>query len=206
MTILIAGLMATTALAVLIVLFVSVQILQKHYSKALSSDIKTQSAQLENTQDLNKILTIQNQLNSLPALHDQKPTATRLFGYLKQFTPAKASIASLDIDFEAQTISVTGSADAISTINTFVDTLKFTTYKTDDNKTGNAFSNVVLTTFGRDDKGASYQLNLKYDPVIFASGGSPVLVVPPGKITTRSETEKPDALFQPLSNQQGTKQ
>lgn len=205
-TLLIAGLASVASLSIFIILFVGVSIIQSKYSRDLSKNLKTESTKLGNVSDLNKILTIQNQLNSLTALHDQKPVATRLFAYMKQVTPAKISIASLNLDFEQQTVNITGASDSIGTVNKFVDTLKFTTFKTDDKKEGNAFSDVVLSSFGRDDKGASYQLSFKFDPVIFSSSSKPALSVPSNKITTRSETEKPDSLFQPLSNQNGVKQ
>ncbi len=205
-TVLVAVLAAGTALAVMVILFVGVQVLQKKYSSDLSKDITSESSKLQNIPDLDKILTIQNQLGSLPALHDQKPVASRLLGYVKQVTPAKVSIAKMDVDFSAQTIEITGSADAISSVNKFVDTLKFTTYKTGDGKEGNAFSSVVLANFGKDDKGASYDVTFKYEPAIFANDSTVTLTVPPGKITTRSETEKPEDLFQPLSNPSGVQQ
>lgn len=212
MTFLISGLVALVALAVLIILFVSVQIFQKNFSADLSKDIKDQSHKLTNTADLNKVLTIQNQLASLTSLHDQKPVATRLAGYIKQITPANVSIAKLDIDFDTKTINITGAADSIATINKFADTLKFTQYKTSPvdktikGKTGDAFPSVVLNSFGRDDKGASYIVKIIYDPVIFSNVDPVELLVPPGKITSRSETQKPDPLFQPLSDKKGTGQ
>lgn len=199
-TVLIALLVGGVALAILIILFFAVQVAQKKYSNDLSKDIKKESTKLVANADLDKILTIQNQLNNLPALHDKKPVATQLFPYLKQVTPAKVSIANIVVDFDAQTISITGATDSIGTVNTFVDTLKFTTYTADGGSATNAFSAVVLSNFGRDDKGASYQITLKFDPVIFDTTKKVTLTVPQGKITTRSETEKPDALFQPLSN------
>ncbi len=206
MTMLIATLAAGAALAVMVVLFVGVQVFQKKFSSDLSKDIKAESKKLESLPDFTKVLTIQNQLSGLTGLHDQKPVATRLLNYLKQVTPANVSIARLDTNFESQAINISGSADALSTINKFVDTLKFTTYKTEAGVEGRAFSEVVLTGFGRDDKGASYQISVKYDLAIFANDSPVALTVPPGKITTRSETEKPEALFQPLSNPEGTGQ
>jgi len=205
LVILIASVVATGSLAIMIILFIGVSIFQKKHSQDLSKNIKTESSKLSNVPDLNKILTIQNQLKSLPPLHDKKPVTTRVYDYIKQITPAKASIAAMKVDFDGATMEITGSADSISTINKFVDTLKFTSYKTDDNKSGNAFNGVVLATFGRDDKGASYNITLKYDPAIFDSSSKATLIVPAGKITTRSETEKPESLFQPLSNTEGVK-
>ncbi len=203
MTLLVAFLVAGSALAILIILFIAVQLVQKKYSTDLSKDIKTESSKLEGTQDLNKILTIQNQLNSLPGLHDKKPVASRLLTFIKQITPAKVSISKVLVTYTDQTIVLTGSADTIGTVNTYVDTIKFTSYKSDDNKEGSAFSAVVLSSFGKDEKGIKYEISLKFDPIIFSNSSGITLVVPPGKITTRSETEKPDALFQPLSGSRG---
>lgn len=200
LTIMASLLVGGVSLAVLGLLFFAVQGAQRKYSKDLSKDIKVESAKLEAIPDLNKILTIQNQLNSLPGLHDKKPVASQLFTYLKQVTPANVSIANVQVDFDAQTMTITGSADSINSVNTFVDTLKFTTYTASGTDSTNAFSAVVLSSFGRDDKGASYQVNLKFDPLIFDATKQVTLTVPKGKITSRSETEKPDALFQPLSN------
>lgn len=197
---LIALLVSGVAVAIFVLLFLSVQIFQKKYSRDLSNDIKTETKKLQDTPDLDKILTIQNQLNSLPDLHAQKPVTTRIFGYLKQVTPAKVSISSASIDFDAHSLSLTGSADAISTVNKFVDTLKFTTYKTADGKEANAFTDVVLSSFGKDAKGASYNISLSFDGAIFDSASDVTLNVPANKITTRSQTEKPEDLFQPLSN------
>lgn len=211
LTILAAALAGTASLAVLVLLFVSIQIIQKKYSSDLTKDIKKESSKLQGVTELNKILTIQNQLASLTTLHDQKPVTTRLYTYIKQLTPAHVSIATLNIDFEKQTVDITGAADNISLVNKFVDTLKFTTYKAEDKSknplSGYAFSGVVLASFGRDDKQAPYQVTLKFDPIIFASDSNPTLIVPPSKVTTRSETEKlDDPLFKPLTNDNGAKQ
>lgn len=180
---------------VLLLLFTSVNIIQKKHLSDLNKDIKTYSDQLNNTKDLNKILTIQNQLTSLPALHDKKAVASRLFGYLTQVTPAQATISKFDVDFSANTMTISGGADSLSTVNKYADTLKFTTYKTADGKEGNAFSDVVLATFSRSDKTTSYELNLKFDPVIF-DNAQDVKLSTPRIISTRSETEKPTDLFQ----------
>jgi hypothetical protein len=128
-----------------------------------------------------------------------------LLPYIKQVTPSNVSIATLKVDFDAQTISITGSAATINIVNTYVDTLKFTTYTSEGAESKKAFSEVVLANFGRDDKGASYQISMKFDPAIFDITKQVTLSVPQGKITTRSETEKPEDLFQPLSNPSGVK-
>lgn len=186
--------------AVAILLFVFVNLLQAKHLKDLNRDIARNSAQISNSKDLNKILTIQNQLRSLPGLHAKKPITSRLFSYLGQVTPTNVSIASTHADLTANTISLTGSADKLESVNRFVDTLKFTQFtKKNETNTPRAFSKVVLTVFGKSDKGASYTIDLAFDPFIFDGADEPKLIVPK-QITTRSETEKPDALFQPITN------
>lgn len=196
-------LVSAASIFVLVLLFTVVDVVQKKHLTDLNNDVKKYTSQLKNTPNLNKILTVQNQLSNLPTLHDKKPVTTRLFDYIGQFTPAQISISKLDIKYTDSTISINGAADSINTINTFIDTLKFTNYSIGDSTdTAKAFSEVVLATFGRDDKGASYNINLKFDPAIFDSKNDIKLVVPK-QITTRSETEKPTDLFQPNSDTKG---
>jgi len=199
-TLVISGLTAAVSLGIMLLLVFGVMVFQKNHSQNLTNDIRTESDKLRSIEDLDKILTIQNQLNSLTGLHDSKPVVTRLFNYLSQITPQEVSIASLTVDFETNTMTFSGSANAISSVNKFADTLKFTTYKTADDQEGPAFSGVVLSSFGRDEKGTSYQMSLTFEPKIFSSASEIALQVPAGKITTRSQTEKPTSLFQPLSN------
>lgn len=185
------------AVALFVILLLVVQVWQKKSISDLNGDIKKYSNQLSGTNDINKILTVQNQLSSLTALHDQKAVASRLFDYLTQTTPAKATISKLDLDYTANTISISGSADSLATVNTYVDTLKFTKYTSTGDLTqkGTAYSEVVLSTFARTSKDTTYTITAKFDPVIFQGTNNVSLSVP--KITsTRSATEQPTDLFQ----------
>lgn len=191
----IAGIVSAFALALVIILFLVVNVVQRTHLNNLSSDIEASSKRLEETPDLNKILTVQNQLNNLTALHDGKPQTSRLFGFVTQVTPAKASISELNIDYTTNTMEISGAADTLQTVNKFVDTLKFTTYTAGEDQKGNAFSEVVLASFGRSEEEATYQITLKFDPIIFDNNAEVKLAVP-NIITTRSSTERPEAVFQ----------
>jgi hypothetical protein len=197
-----SAVVSIASIAALVVLISIVFVLQKKNISDLSRDINTTSSQLQSTKDLTKMLTVQNQLRALPSLHDGKPVVNRLFGYITQSTPTAASISRLNADFAQQIMVISGSADSLETINTFVDTLKFTTYHVSKNASQEkpAFANVVLSSFGRDSKGASYTINLKFDPTIFSEQDEITLTVPK-KVTTRSETEQPSALFQAEGSQ-----
>ena len=184
------------SLVVFIGLFTVVNLLQTKHISDLNRDIKKYTTTLQSTPDLNKTLTVQNQLSSLTMLHEQKPLTSRLIDYLGQLTPAQATISSVKIDYTTNTINLSGNADALSTVNKYVDTLKFTTYtaagQTNSKK---AFSNVVLASFSSSDKGISYQVTFAFDPIIF-DGTKQVTLVVPKIVSTRSETEKPSDLFQ----------
>lgn len=195
MVMVIAGLSSAVVLTVFIALFMVVRVAQKQHLGNLNQDIQATSGELQQIPELSKILTVQNQLRSLPELHDGKPVASRLFGYLSQITPTQISIAKLNVDFAANTMIISGDADALSTVNKFVDTIKFTDFSgAGQDGSSKAFSDVVLSSFNRDDQRATYEINLAFDPAIFNSTSNGSLTVPKN-ITTRSEIEKPDALF-----------
>lgn len=188
------------SLVIMITLLLVVFVFQRSYINGLSGDINKYSADLSNTTDLNKVLTVQNQLNSVNALHQLKPDTTRILPYLTRLTPLEARISSLTINYGDNTIMISGSADNLRAINQYVDTLKFTKYSLPpvDGQTAEplpAFSSVVLTNFGRDQSVASYTINATFDPVIFDNTKKVELIVPE-IVTTRSVTEKPTDLFE----------
>ncbi len=184
------------AVALFVILLLVVQVWQKKSISDLNGDVKKYSNQLSGTNDINKILTVQNQLTSLTALHDKKAVASRMFDYVTQTTPANATISKLNLDFSLNTMSISGSADSLATVNTYVDTLKFTKYTAtgDTTQKGSPYTKVVLSTFARTSKDTTYTITASFDPVIFSGTDNVTLNVP--KITTtRSATEQPTDLF-----------
>jgi len=185
----------------LLVILLSVSGLQKKHISDLTKDIASQSHQLQQKPQVDKILTVQNQLESLTALHAGKPAASQLFSYLNQVTPTQVNITSFNVDFTVQTMTITGTADALSSVNKYVDTLKFTKYTTDaSDASTTAFNNVVLTSFGLSSgshdttQAATYTVNLAYDPKIFDITQKVSLDVP-NLVTTRSNVDQPGDLF-----------
>lgn len=185
-----------TAVTVLVLLLAVVYGLQKKTLNDLNTDIKAASEELKSTKDLTKILTVQNQLNALPGLHDEKTVSSRLFDYLSVLTPSDASLSNLTLDVELGTLDLSGSAQSLTAVNKLTDNFKFTQFTTEtDTSKKNAFSEVVLASFAKDAEGTTYNITLKFDPAIFAGADEPTLTVP-NIISTRSEVDKPDALFQ----------
>ena len=193
-----AILAAGASLAIMIVLLLAVNVLQKNHLKRVNKDIKDHTSELQKDPDLTRVLTVQNQLKSLPGLYSQNPVTSRMFGYLGQIVPAQVNITDLEFNFTLHTVQITGTADTLDRVNIFADTIKYTNYTTqkDPKNSVKAFSDVVLTSFARTVSNATYTINANFDQTIFDSNQIVTLSVPPNKITTRSQTDQPsDSLF-----------
>lgn len=208
-------LLTAVTVGIMVVMFMGVHVVQKRHLSNLDRDIQQMGNKLKEEKDIDKILTVQQQLDSLNELHDAKPAADRIGAYLSQITPGRVAVSSLSIDFAENTMKFDGKAGAIKNINEFIDTMKFTTYEIKESVEGGstetvskpAFSNVVLASFGRtsssdDAMPATYSITLSFDPVIFDIKQKPKLVVPK-QITTRSVTERAAPLFQQQSTEEG---
>lgn len=191
-TLLLTGL----AVFVFVMMFMVVNVFQKDHLKDLDKNIDTKISKINSVPDIDKALTVQNQLKTLPGLHEAKPATERITDYLIQLTPTDAKITDVSIDFASNIMTINGSAGTLETINRFADTLKFTDFKEGD-KTDKAFSDVVLPTFGvpKSNGRVAYGLKFSFNPIIFDNKVSVALIVP-NMITTRSVTEKPTDLFE----------
>lgn len=205
-----AAFLATAVSVGLLILLLSFGAFQKKHLGDLTTDIKGNVKKLQAKPDIDKILTVQNQLDSLTGLHAGKPATSRLLDYFNQITPVQVSIANLKIDFTTQVMTISGTSDSLKNVNIYVDTLKFTKFSVaDDQDSGSCANgdskhplcNVVLTNFSltSDDKKAtqtaSYTIDLAYNPTIFDITKQVTLSVPQ-QVTTRSQLASPNDLFQ----------
>lgn len=176
----ISVLVAGVALAAMLFSLFIVKVVQQNNLRDLNDDIKTASSELQSVDDLSKILTVQNQLSTLTQLHDDKPVTSRIFTYISQVTPAAASLDTLTIDYESSLITIGGVAPNLDTVSVYTDTLKATTFMTggESDEKMRAFSNVVLSDFGRNDTGATFTITMIFDPKIFSAIEAVELSVP----------------------------
>jgi Tfp pilus assembly protein PilN len=165
---------------------------------SVQNSIKSNTSKLQNTEGLNEILTVQNQLSALDALHEDKPVVSKLFAYLSQVIPVNSTITTLTLDTTTSTITITGESDSLQDVNKLVDTLKFVEIsrgEEGEESRPKAFSQVVLSGFDRTLEGATFTLNLTYDPLIFSNAEDKIVLIVPETVSTRSTTEQPKALF-----------
>lgn len=171
---------SAAGIGILVVALVTVDVVQKKSLSDENNDISTYSRQLKSVSNLDKILTVQNQLNTLSGLHDKKPVTSRLFSYISQVTPSQATLNNLSVDFNADTLTIGGKAPSLDVVSTYTDTLKSTEYSLQGSNAPatHAFSNVVLSSFGRDQDGATFTVTLKFDPAIFNTDNTVTLSAP----------------------------
>ena len=185
---------AGSAFVIFLLLFLAVNVVQKKSIGDLNSDIKKYSTELKNTPDLDKILTIQSQLQALPALHAAKPAANRSFTYIQQLTPPKVSLTDVTTDYATHTIEITGQSNSLDSVNALVDTLKYTKYATEDVKGQKAFSGVVLKQFTKNLAATTFSVTASYEPAIFDNSKRVSLTIPNG-VTTPSVVGQPQEIF-----------
>lgn len=180
---------------IILLMLLSADALQRKHLNDLTNDIHDETSQLQQKPNINRILTVQNQLSSLTKLHEDKPAASRLFVYLIQLTPSNVDITDLKVDFTKNTISVTGTSDSLTNVNKYVDTLKLTTFTTTNDKTKNqAFNDVVLSSFSLNtdtqdpNQAANFTITANYNPTIFDITQKVNLIVP-NLVATRSESD-----------------
>lgn len=166
------------ALALLVFLVLTVDVAQRAYINGLSNEISKKSSELRSTPNLSKMLTVQNQMNTLDQKHKEKLATSRTFDFFNQITPTDVSISQLTLDTVAKTVVVTGSAPTNEAVNAFVDAMKYTTYKTSNGTTSGdrAFRDVVLT-LNRSDQNATFTVNATVDTAIFDNTQNVTLTV-----------------------------
>lgn len=193
----VAVLLSGGAIAALVLLFVSVNLVQKKQLGDANKDIVRYTAQLKKVPSIDDALTSQNQLSSLTGLHDSKHMSSRLFTYLDGVSPPDISFSRITLDFSVNKLVMSGKASSAYSINKFVDTLRFTQYKMgkDSGERNKAFNGVTETDFSIKEGVSNFEITTDFNPVLFSNDqvdDSGKLLVPelivPNLTTTHADT------------------
>lgn len=177
-----ATLVTVGSLTLLVLLFLTVDVIQKKQLNDSAKDIDSASKQLKSVPQIDEIITVQNQLSTLVKLHQSKHITSRIFKFLPQLTPPNLTVNKLDMDLKQNTLVISGKASAQSNVNAFVDALKLANYKLGtQGQDTKAFSNVVESGFTINQAGINYTISMQFDPVLFQnsadSDGKPIAPV-----------------------------
>lgn len=201
-------LVGIAAIALVVVLSVWVFGVQAARS-ALSDDaIKKESQKLAQVTDISNTLTIQNQLNKLPALHDSKKIDSRIFDVLATINPPAPNnimVNNLSLDSSTQTIKIEAqAANGWSALEVFKKTISATTfeYTQDGQKQSVPLASLMSETdrsFGEDASGVSvvrFTLSFAYPEELFSRSAEGVTIIAPTRTNaTDSFLGVPNSLF-----------
>lgn len=163
----VAVLVTGVSLALFIVLFLTVNVVQKKQLKDAAKDIDDTSQKLKKVPQIDQIITVQNQLTTLADLHKNKHITSRMFEYIPKVTPNNVSINKIEIDLGESKMTISGKATTQANVNTFIDSLKFANYKVGDGDSTPAFSNVVESSFSITQGSITYTIDCNFDPTLF---------------------------------------
>ena len=190
--------LAAASIGLFVMMFSFVNIAQKGHISRLDKDTDAAISKIQNTQGVNEILTIQNQLTTVDTKHTEKPSAQRILPYLAQFMPQpEYRVTSVSVDFASSTMTISGLSPDLVATNKVIDSFKFAKYKTANSVEGAPFSEIVLSSFSSEknsDGKTPFSTTMKFDPIIFKNTEE-VNILIPNQETTRSYTEKPNLQF-----------
>ncbi len=198
----IASIVTIGAIGLVVLLAVWVyggQTLHKNY---LTSQIQTNERKLKAIPDIDKYLTLQNQLANLTTLHEGKNDFSRLLQYLPVLTPAaphdvKFSQVELNASEEVgNTLIFQGETKDYTGLSTFRDTLVNAQLKADNGVDEKLFETVTVTTsaIAKSKSGTVvvFRVETTYNPNAFVASVKNPSVSVPSKNTTQSVQASPD--------------
>jgi hypothetical protein len=193
-------------------LFVYVTFVQQLQINLASDNIKRELTNLKSIENIDKYLTLQNQLKSLPELHAGKTNTSRVFNYLSVVNPSapnNVTLGSLQLTMADHSLILTGSTATFETLNVFIDTLKNAqvTYKQDgqgDPIKQNMFDSVRIQAAGFIKSATvtlvGFTVKMTFQDPVFAATNTDVTASVPNITTTPSVTQSPNPVF----NDEGT--
>ena len=182
--------------------------------------IKDRNDKLMAVEDLNKVVTIQNQLTKINEQHSGKKINSRIFDVVTAVNPVapnNVSFSDIKVNPESKTITLEGSAvNGYSALETLKKTILNTKVQTTD---GDKSSEVSLTkeikdgdtSFGENSEGKKvlqFSFSFEYAEELLApaNNGTVSVLTPTGKVdVTDSRQGTPDSLFKSNSKKQEKK-
>ena len=158
-----ATLISLISVGVVLLLAIYVFTFQTVRSVFADNSIKSNNEKLEKTEDLSKILTIQNQLTKISDLNDNKKIDSRIFDVLKAIIPKPPNdvqITKLVIDPSVEIVTIEGQAQGgYAALEVFKKTIEGAKLKFKDNDNNDSEVNIASdvkpgeTSYGEDTGG-----------------------------------------------------
>lgn len=115
------------AAAIIVLLAMTVYVLQTATINLQTQSIKDKAKALQGKQEINKYLTVQNQLQNIDALHTTKPLYSRAFNYVQSLNPAapnNVALTEMTLTAEGASLEIEGTANNFAALAVFKTTLE----------------------------------------------------------------------------------
>ena len=175
---------------------------QKLVIDNLTKQITDNQEILSNKPDVDKYLTVQNQLSALEALHDQKSIYSRVFSYLQKLNPAAPDsmvVTAVAVDKATSMISMQGTTADFKSLDVVQNTLKSAKVVYRQNETDNEkplFSEVTLVSATLSQSGqnqapvVTFDFQLAFLPEAFMPTATNIDIVVPKLTPSRNEGDQ----------------
>lgn len=196
--------LSVAALVVLLALWVfGGQTIQKAY---LTDQIKKNGDKLKSIPDIEKYLTVQNQLANITALHEGKNDLSRLLDFLPTLNPSPPNnVTLLNVELSSddlgKTLAIQGEVKDYTGLTTFRDTLLNAQLELDKTTKEKLFESVIVSSSAleQSSKGGavvSFRIETVYNPNAFLNSVKNPTVSVPIKTTTQSAQSSPSVFGQ----------
>ena len=175
--------------------------------KVQTDDIKKKANELKSKPEIDKYLTIQNQLKNLDQLHNGKYAYSRAFNYLQKVNPAQpnnVALSKVTFTKEGNILVLEGTSrnfEALAVYKTTLEnaSLKYKTPGVEDETTVKLFDTVSLTEASLSNIDGkpltSFKILVTYPEVAFSYSTSSVDVTVPNVVTSDGDRNTPKELF-----------
>ena len=140
--------------------------------------INQKLSQLSGDADLQKILTVQSQMNSLPALSQDKRYYSTLLDTVQAVMPPDLFLSDLEIDGLGSSLAINGEAASFRSMNEFVDSMRSVKIQVEGSEQY-PLSNIRIDSVSPTDQGVNFVMFVTFDPVIVQPKLPGVLSIPP---------------------------
>lgn len=180
------------SVSVAVVAILAIYVFAFQNVRIINAEAKINSSMLElnKTEDLSKILTIQNQLTKISALNDSKKIESRIFDVLKAIIPPAPNdvkLSSLVIDSDAGTVKMEGQAlNSYAAVEVFRKTIEGASIRYTDsagevhNKQLASNIDTISTSYGQNSDGNKvlrFNVSFVYAPELLSPSSSDVTVL-----------------------------
>lgn len=175
-------------------------------SALADGSIKKESEKLQNVQDLDKALSLQNQLSNITSIREKTTMDSRLFDVLATVIPKNTTVSDISLDAEEKTITVQGETGGYNDLDALKKTILATKFEYREDGTSDIKSVPLAQqiedgdrSYGQDADGKRvlrFSISFTYPDELFSrSSLNGQVVAPSARNATDSKLSIPSSLF-----------